>query len=147
MRSATPPRDTYSLSRHQIRAGEYLYLDIDEAHEMLPIVRKITRQAARELEPLQQRLNNMVPADPRNPSVKRAYQKVVTAWAGKIERLGLKVHGLWQIGFDSGQGWFGWQYPERQVRYFLEYDALFRDRILLRDCHSDLHQKQRVFRT
>ena len=147
MRKVTPPRDKQPLSRHRIRSGEYLSVDIDTAHEMLPRVRKLTRQAARELEPLQQRLHNMVPADPRNARVKLAYRKVVTAWAGKIERLGLKVHGLWQVGFDNGQGWYGWQYPERQVRYFLEYEALFRDRILLRDHPLESELIRRASRT
>ena len=144
MRKVTPPPDTQALSRHRIRSGEYLRVDIDSAHELLPMVRKITRLAAQELEPLQQHLHNRVPADPRNVRVKLTYRKAVTAWAGKIERLGLKVHGLWQVGFDNGHGWYGWQYPERQIRYFLEYDALFRDRVLLRDSPLELQLVRRV---
>ncbi len=97
------------------------------------MLRNITRKAAEELAPHQRRLNSMVPADPRNAQVKRAYATVVESWAGKIERLGFKVHGLWQVGFDGGTGWYGWQYPERSIRYFLEYDALFSERCLIRD--------------
>jgi len=108
-------------------------MDLFSAHEVLPMVRAITRQAAAELRPVQQSLNNMVPADPRNAQVNIAYSRVVEIWAGKIERLGLKVFGLWQVGFDSGSGWYGWQYPERRIRYFLEYNAGFSDRCLIND--------------
>lgn len=126
-------RRVAALCPHQIRAGEYQRLDLAAAHEILPMIRSLTCKAAEELGPSRRRLNNMVPADPRNLQIKRAYSSVVENWTGKIERLGLKVHGLWQVGFDSGTGWYGWQYPERSIRYFVEYDALFSERCLIRD--------------
>lgn len=129
--------DSQPLSRHVIHTREYLRVDLGQAYELLPIVRRLTRRAAEDLAPVQQRLSHMVPADPRNGEIKRVYQGVVTTWAGKIERLGLKVHGLWQVGFDSGCGWYGWQYPERAIRYFMEYDALFSDRSLLSEFTDD----------
>ena len=131
MRNIDSYRSQNPLSPHQIKAGEYLHLDLSGAHEILPMVRKITKNAAAELEPLKQRLNNMVPADPRNAKIHIEYERVVRHWTGKIERLGLKVLGLWQVGFDGGEGWFGWQYPDRSIRYFLEYDGLFSERCLL----------------
>lgn len=131
------------ISRHRIQSGNYQRLDLESAYELLPIVRSITRRAVLELNPLQQRLRSMVPADPRNVMVNKAYAEVVKSWAGKIERLGLKVHGLWQVGFDGGSGWYGWQYPERTIRYFLEYDALFKDRGLIRE---HLQEQDRISR-
>jgi hypothetical protein len=128
------------LSPHQIKAGGYLRVELSQAHEILSMVRNITENAVIELEPLKQRLNNMVPADPRNARIHLEYERVVKHWAGKIERLGLKVLGLWRVGFDGGEGWFGWQYPERSIRYFLEYDGLFSERCLL--CKLD---KKRVY--
>ena len=126
-------RHSRAVARHSIQPGSYQRLDLEDAHALLPMVRGITRRAVLELNPLQQRLNSLVPADPRNASIKAAYEAVVRNWAGKIERLGLKVHGLWQVGFDGGCGWYGWQYPERTIRYFLEYDALFTERCLIRE--------------
>ena len=137
MRKVPPARRQSSLSPHQIRANEYLRLDLSQAHEILLMVRKLTRKASDELEPIQLRLNAMVPADPRNAEVKCAYEGVVKNWSGKIERLGLKVFGLWQVGFDAGEGWYGWQYPERSIRYFLEYDALFSEHCLIRDIDAE----------
>jgi len=133
MRTIVSSKGTDSLSPHQIRPGAYQRLELSAAHEVLPIVQKLTRKAVQKLEPIQMRLNNMLPADPRMTQVKRAYADVVAAWVGKIERLGFKVLGLWQVGFDGGAGWYAWQYPQRSIRYFLEYDALFSDRCLIRD--------------
>ena len=99
MRKVVSSRETNPVSRHQIQAGKYRSLDLQAAHDLLPIVRKITQQANHELGPIQQRLNSMVPADPRIAYVKFTYERIVKNWAGKIERLGLKVHGLWQVGF------------------------------------------------
>lgn len=133
MKKTNPALTPNSLSRHRIQAGNYQHLGIEAAHEILPMVRKITRKAVKELDPIQQRLNTLVPSDPRILQVKHTYAHIVKSWAGKIERLGLKVLGLWQVGFDGGSGWYGWQYPERSIRYFLEYDALFSDRCLIRE--------------
>ena len=108
-------------------------------------MQKITQKAVDDLEPLGLRLNNMVPADPRNVEVKFEYERVVKSWAGKIERLGLNVLGLWKVGFDGGEGWYGWQYPERRIRFFLEYDALFSDRRLLGH-HSEIGPFVRMIR-
>lgn len=132
-RHIKPHAEPDTLSPHYIETRAYRQLDMEAAHALLPMVRTITRQYCRELKPIQTRLNNLVPADPRNALVKQQYEQVVQAWAGKIERLGLKVHGLWQVGFDGGEGWFGWQYPERSIRYFVEYGDYFCDRQLLRE--------------
>jgi hypothetical protein len=145
MRKVVSSSETNTVSRHHIQAGKYRSLDLKAAHDLLPIVRKITQQANRELGPIQQRLNSMVPADPRIAYVKFTYERIVKNWAGKIERLGLKVHGLWQVGFDGEIGWYGWQYPERSIRYFLEYDALFADRSLIRH-HQHIEGRNRLLR-
>lgn len=131
MRKKYSPANRTPLSAHQIKAGDYLSVDLQAAHEILPIVQNITQKAVDDLEPLRLCLNNMVPADPRNVQVKCEYERVVKSWAGKIERLGLEVLGLWKVGFDGGDGWFGWQYPERKIRFFLEYNATFSERCLI----------------
>ena len=141
-RPIRPDAKPATLSPHYIETRRYRQLDLRLAHELLPIVRKITHKAYKELKPVQIRLNNLVPSDPRNTEVKSQYERVVHAWVGKIERLGLKVHGLWQVGFDGGTGWFGWQYPERSIRYFVEYGDYFCDRILLSDASHVEHDSK-----
>ncbi len=131
--SASSPRTIKpKLSRHQIQSHEFRHLSLDDAHTLLAVVRRITAESVQRLQPLQRSLHSMVPADPRQAGVRQEYQAVVRRWAGKIERLGLKAHGLWQVSFDGGEGWYCWQFPERSIRYFLEYDATFEDRTLIR---------------
>ncbi len=103
-----------------------------EAKERLPLVQKITSKAAKQLAPIQQRIQNMVPAGPRLPGLMMQYKRIVARWRGKMLRLGLFPQGLWQLGFDSGEGWWSWQYPERGLRYFQDYEQSFCERRLLR---------------
>jgi len=104
--------------------------DFQEAKHLLPLVRKITDQAVKELAPIQHRIQNMVPADPRLPGLMHRYRHIVARWRGKMQRLGLLTHGLWQLGFDNGEGWWSWQYPERSLNYFQNYDQAFDERHL-----------------
>lgn len=131
-----------ALSLHFIHHREFRTLSLLEARELLPVVKNITRMAAIKLKPVQARLHALVPADPRQDKIRSQYQQCVEQWAGKIERLGLHALGLWQVGFDAGQGWYCWQFPDRQIRYFLEYGDEFSQRRLIRERlpydHSDL---------
>ncbi len=101
-----------------------------EANQLLQLVQSITKQAVKRLEPVQQQLHVLVPADPRVQALNEEYTSIVANWQGKISRLGLHVHGLWQVGFDCREGWFAWRYPERKIRYFVEYGNEFEDRVL-----------------
>jgi len=135
-----------TLSCHQIQVRRYRRVSLEQAQQLLPVVRRLTEASRCQLQPLAKQLHRMVPADPRNPMLRKAYEQVVRHWAGKIERLGLKVHGLWQVGFDGGQGWYCWQSPERSIRYFLEYYAHYETRCLLQQHFYDESQCQRKVR-
>ncbi len=133
MSNMSTRNDIDSVSRHFIQAREFRPLNLMDAHELLPVVIRITREAVFKLKPLQARLHAMVPADPRLEGIRSQYQQCVEQWAGKIERLGLNALGLWQVGFDGGEGWYCWQFPDRRIRYFLEYGDTFSQRRLIRE--------------
>lgn len=95
---------------------------------MLPLVIRVTRQAAEELSPVQSRLRRMLSCDPRLPSVEADFEGVVRAWIGKIERLGLIADGLWWVSFDLGEGYVSWRYPEIRLDYFYANGERPRDR-------------------
>lgn len=80
---------------------------------------------------MQSPLHTKVPADPRVAELNAQYVAIVEQWTRKMRRLGFAVHGLWQLGFDSGEGWYSWQLPDRTIRYFIEYGCSFSDRQLI----------------
>lgn len=103
-------------------------LTLAEAREIFPLVRRITEQAYRELEPIKRQLDNMLSTDPRLGAVESRYEGVVKRWVSKMERLGLVVKGLWLVDFDTGDGYLCWKYPEIDLTYYHDYSAGFAGR-------------------
>lgn len=104
------------------------FFTLEEARAMLSLVMRITVAAHKELAPVKQRLENMLPADPRLAAVGRDYERIVRRWVSKMERLGLIVKGLWLVDFDTGDGCLCWKYPELKIGYFHDYDSGFAGR-------------------
>lgn len=97
--------------------------NLAEAQELWPLVRKITEKNQQELEPIQRRLNLMLANDPRRKVVEGEYSGVVAAWRTKLEQLGVEVAGLWSVGFNVGEGFLSWKYPELSLTFFISHDA------------------------
>ena len=97
--------------------------NLAEAQELWPLVRKITEKHQQELEPIQRRLNLMLANDPRRKAVEAEYSDVVAAWRTKLEQLGVDVAGLWSVGFNVGEGFLSWKYPELTLAFFISHDA------------------------
>src|SRR5207245_11500308 len=55
-------------------------------------------------------------------------EALVTRWAQDVMALGLEVKGLWLVDFDSGSGYYCWQYPEEGLQFFHTYEEGFRGR-------------------
>jgi hypothetical protein len=111
---------------------------LSEARELLPTVVKITKQAESELYPFQFKLRRMLIADPRRKSVEARYELVVRQWADKLRRLGLVVEGLWEVDFDTGEGYLSWHYPEIRIGYYREYYQRFDQRRSLDEVIDEL---------
>ena len=106
---------------------------LQEARDLLPLVKKITVRSDAQLSPVQDRLNKMLANDPRRTSHERSYEKIVSQWKQKIERLGAITTGLWIVEFDLGNGCLSWRYPELSLAYFREHGKSFAERIKLDD--------------
>ena len=48
--------------------------------------------------------------------------------AREMEVLGADVKGLWLVDFDSGAGYYCWQWPEQELAFFHTYDEGFAGR-------------------
>jgi len=109
-----------------------------EAEQLFPLVRSITEEAWRELEPVRTRLESMVPSNPRARAVEREYEVIVKRWMAKMARLGLVVKGLWLVDFDTGDGYLCWKFPELRIGYFHGYHEGFPGRRPLREVIEEL---------
>ena len=91
----------------------------EQALALLPEVQRLTEAAVNKVDE--------VSAD-APPS---EYQSIVMEWAEAIKEMGIEVKGVWLIDFDSGSGYYCWQYPEPSLQYFHGYDEGFKGRVKL----------------
>lgn len=89
---------------------------LQEAKQLLPIVKKITQAAAEEVNQL------------REESDEENFVRLVNRWSEKIYKLGCEPKGLWLVDFDNGQGYYCWHYPEDEVGFFHNYEQGFQNR-------------------
>ena len=71
-----------------------------EAQSLLPVVRKVTRRAVGDFDPVRGRYRNLLDCDPRKPQLALQYEKIVRLWMTKMARFGLVARGLWAVDFD-----------------------------------------------
>jgi hypothetical protein len=90
----------------------------EEAAALLPDVQRLTDDAARRVEELDE-------------SAVEAYESVVMEWVRSILDLGIEVKGLWLVDFDNGSGYYCWKYPEPALEYFHGYEEGFGGRVKL----------------
>jgi hypothetical protein len=111
---------------------------LGEARALFPLVRRLTRAAHQELEPVRRILEGIVPTNPKIRDVERDYETIVKRWVGKMERLGLVVKGLWLVDFDTGDGYLCWKFPELQIGYYHPYHEGYSGRRSLREVVEEL---------
>lgn len=92
----------------------------EDAAALLPAVQELTSAAVARIEEL----------DEEETSTDE-YQEIIQKWADGVIELGIEVKGLWLIDFDSGSGYYCWQYPEPSLQYFHGYEEGFGGRIKL----------------
>ncbi|HCY12731.1 MAG TPA: DUF2203 domain-containing protein [Gammaproteobacteria bacterium] len=94
---------------------------LSEARQLLPVVRKVTEVAHRNLAPCRERMRQMLNCDPRLAALECEFETAVRKWVARMLRLGVMVPGLWQVGFDTGEGYLCWRLPELRLAYFCGY--------------------------
>ncbi len=90
----------------------------EEAAALFPQARQLTTAAVEQVDAL--------PEDAVDE-----YQEVVSKWATSLIDLGIEVKGVWLIDFDSGSGYYCWQYPEPSLQHFHGYEEGFSGRVKL----------------
>lgn len=108
-----------------IEIGKRRTFTLDEARKLLPVVKRITRDAVSETEAIE---NEAFLGLRDQDDAKDEVADVVQHWAEKVLVLGCEPKGLWLVDFDNGQGCFCWQHGEDDVGFFHSYEEGFEGR-------------------
>jgi hypothetical protein len=90
----------------------------EEAVALLPQVQRLTADAVEQVDQLGE-----------SEEMVEEYQTIIGRWAESVIRLGIEVKGLWLIDFDSGSGYYCWQWPEPGLQFFHGYEDGFPGRV------------------
>jgi hypothetical protein len=110
------------------RSGRRIF-SYDEALSTFPLVRDLTAAAVRQIEALAHKLGSREEMDSRREELEEAREEIVRAWAREITSIGCEVKGVWLVDWDSGDGYYCWQFPEQAIGFFHTYDEGFEGRI------------------
>lgn len=92
-----------------------------EATALLPVVRRITQEAVAHAESLAVRYEALPVESTIRRELEVELERVILAWAAKVQKLGAEAKGLWLVDFDAGDGTvWAWRYPDGDLE---EVDA------------------------
>lgn len=103
---------------------------ISEAHDLLPLIYRITETAQKEVKLL---INKLEAIKDINPAKAKDFEGqinvIVERWQQKIQRLGASPKGLWLADFDNGTGYYCWKFPETKISHWHGYNDGFSGRM------------------
>lgn len=102
---------------------------LSEAQEMLPLVRKITRDAVESFLLLEAKIKQCLPESEAWKKVEDEIADLLQKWSEKIVKLGCDAKGIWLVDFDNGQGYYCWRYDEELIEYQHSYEEGFHGRV------------------
>jgi hypothetical protein len=102
----------------------------EEALATFADVKRRTEAAVKQVESLLNEVKNPEELRARQEELTELCEGIYRRWAKDIaQRHGCEAKGLWMVDWDSGGGYYCWQYPEEILCHFHEYDAGFEGRI------------------
>ena len=101
---------------------------MEEAEGLLPLVKRITREAVDQVTHLEQRLHEAEPDTGERVLFEDELNEIVQRWSDKINKLGATPKGFWLVDFDNGNGYLCWKYNENSLNYFHDYATGFSGR-------------------
>jgi hypothetical protein len=101
---------------------------LEEAGELLPVIRRLTKYHSKKVDALISRLETEYPQGQGGSALEEEINSLINSWHDKIKKLGAVSKGLWLVDFDSGDGHFCWKYPEEEIKYWHAYNDGFSNR-------------------
>ena len=102
---------------------------LGEARALLPKVKNITAEAARQAKALVDAMDDLEETDPKRLQLGAEMKAMVDGWAERLRVMGLEAKGLWLVDFDNGEGYYCWSYPEEALAHYHGYEDGFAGRI------------------
>lgn len=89
---------------------------IAEARSLLPLIYRVTEEAAKEVKALVNQLKALGDKPSlRTQEIESEINFIVEKWNLKIQKLGANPKGLWLADFDNGNGFYCWKFPETDI--------------------------------
>ncbi|HYH46552.1 MAG TPA: DUF2203 family protein, partial [Thermoanaerobaculia bacterium] len=101
----------------------------EEALETFPVIRDLTAAAVRQVEAVVNSLRSRDEMEENREEVETACERILEAWAKQVVSFGCEAKGRWLVDWDSGDGYYCWQYPEETLGHFHDYEEGFAGRI------------------
>jgi hypothetical protein len=101
---------------------------LNEAKDILPVVKKITKEAVEQFLILEEKLQHFQNDPEKWKAVEQEIAEVLNHWSNKILKLGCLPKGIWLVDFDNGKGYFCWRYGDENILYFHGYQEGFAGR-------------------
>lgn len=108
--------------------GKKKRFTLEQACEILPIVRRVTERGVAEVDELHRRYGYPSSAE-ELARFEEDLNAILQVWADQVLALGCEPKGLWLVDFDNGAGFYCWRYPEMEIGHFHGYDDGFRGRV------------------
>src|SRR5215467_14418012 len=94
---------------------------IEEAQKLLPVIRKITKEAVDQFLFLEEKLKHFEKDQEKWKGVELEISDLLNKWSEKIIKLGCHPKGIWLVDFDNGEGYYCWRFDEDRIEYFHGY--------------------------
>lgn len=102
---------------------------LETARELLPEVRRRTARAVAEADRLDAARKAEPPGSEARSGIEAQLEAGISRWVREMDALGVEVKGPWLVDFDSGAGYYCWQWPEEGLDHFHGYEEGFTGRV------------------
>ena len=106
-----------------VKINQEVQFSAEDANQLLPVIYRWTKDAHNKVEGMMNQLES-ISTDQPSVTTRRLEIEIdrsIINWQSKIQKIGAKPRGLWRVDFDSGDGFWCWEYPARTVQFWRGY--------------------------
>lgn len=121
---------------------------LEQARQILPIVRRITEEISEKVDAHITELEN-TPNHQKKVIIiiEEQINELIYHWNEKIKKLGAIPKGLWLVDFDFGRGYYCWKFPEIGINYWHTREEGYSDRRPLEELNFEAKNEKSAHRS